>query len=229
MHGISAEMLVGAPTFGAIHPYLADRLSGRVVVGHNVDHFDLGFMRAECRRLGGEVLVPGSVPSIDTLAVAQAHLGLQGRARLFDCCDPLRAVVGRPPQRPGRRPGHGGPVPAPCGPSWVTAPSGSPASCGGRWFGVARPSGALPLGPTPPRAVRPRRARGLRPQPRPGIDRSVDRPAGQGHADRGRGWPRPPRIAFFDLSGSTAGVGRRASPRGRHRLGCRPPGVTGPG
>jgi DNA polymerase-3 subunit epsilon len=87
VHGISSEMLVGAPSFGAIHPYLAELLSGRVVVGHNIDHFDLGFMRAECRRLGGELLVPGSIPSIDTLAVAQHHLGLAGRARLFECCD----------------------------------------------------------------------------------------------------------------------------------------------
>ena len=53
IHGISAEMLSGAPTFAAIHPYLADRLSGRVVVGHNVDDFDLSFIRAECRRAGG--------------------------------------------------------------------------------------------------------------------------------------------------------------------------------
>jgi DNA polymerase-3 subunit epsilon len=87
VHGISAEMLVGAPSFATIHPYLAGLLSGKVVVGHNIDHFDLDFVRAECRRVGGEVLVPGPVPSIDTLAVAQGHLGLQGRARLAECCD----------------------------------------------------------------------------------------------------------------------------------------------
>jgi len=86
IHGISADMLAGAPTFAAIHPYLADRLSGKVVVGHNVDTFDIPFIRAECRRDGGEDLVPGPVVSVDTLVVAQAHLGLQGRARLVDCC-----------------------------------------------------------------------------------------------------------------------------------------------
>ncbi len=86
VHGISAQMLAGAPTFAAIHPYLAQRLSGRVVVGHNVDCFDLSFIRAECRRVGGWDLVPGPVPSVDTLAVAQDRLGLQGRARLVDCC-----------------------------------------------------------------------------------------------------------------------------------------------
>ncbi len=87
VHGISEEMLVGAPTFVEIHPCLADRLSGRVIVGHNVDRFDMAFLRAECRRAGGEALVPDSVATVDTLRVAQLHLGLQGRARLIDCCD----------------------------------------------------------------------------------------------------------------------------------------------
>jgi DNA polymerase-3 subunit epsilon len=86
IHGISAAMLAGAPTFASIQPFLADQLSGRVVVGHNVDGFDLAFLRAECRRTGGEDLVPGYVPTVDTLEVAQRHLGLQGRARLVDCC-----------------------------------------------------------------------------------------------------------------------------------------------
>ena len=86
VHGITAEMLVGAPTFAGIHPYLAGLLSGRVVVGHNVDRFDLAFLLAECRRLG-EALVPGSVTTLDTLQVAQAYLDLPGKARLVDCCD----------------------------------------------------------------------------------------------------------------------------------------------
>ncbi len=87
VHGISPAMLTGAPTFAAIHPDLAARLSGRVVVGHNVDRFDLAFLRAECGRVGGRRLVPGAVPTLDTLAVAQRHLGLRGRARLAQCCE----------------------------------------------------------------------------------------------------------------------------------------------
>jgi DNA polymerase-3 subunit epsilon len=86
VHGISAAMLEGAPTFDDIRPYLADQLSGRVVVGHNVDCFDLAFIRAECLRCGGAELEPGDVPSLDTLAVAQSHLGLRGKARLVECC-----------------------------------------------------------------------------------------------------------------------------------------------
>jgi len=86
IHGITASMVSGAPTFSGIRPYLAGLLSGRVVVGHNVDRFDLAFLRAECRRSGGEQAVPGPLSTVDTLRVAQHHLGLRGRATLVDCC-----------------------------------------------------------------------------------------------------------------------------------------------
>ena len=86
IHGITPAMIEGSPTFGSIHSFLADLLSGRVVVGHNIDGFDLDFLRAECRRVGGEALDPGPVTTIDTLSLAQAHLGLAGRAKLVDCC-----------------------------------------------------------------------------------------------------------------------------------------------
>jgi DNA polymerase-3 subunit epsilon len=86
IHGITGEMLAGAPTFAGVHPYLAGMLSGRVVVGHNVDRFDLAFLLAECSRLGDGV-APGSVTTLDTLSVAQTYLDLPGKARLVDCCD----------------------------------------------------------------------------------------------------------------------------------------------
>ena len=86
VHGITGAMLEGAPTFAEVHPYIADLLSGRVVVGHNVDRFDLAFLLEECRRLG-EDAVPGRVTTLDTLQVAQAYLDLPGKARLVDCCD----------------------------------------------------------------------------------------------------------------------------------------------
>lgn len=89
VHGITAEMLVGAPTFAGVHPFLAGMLSGRVVVGHNVDRFDLAFLVAECGRLGDDLL-PGSVATLDTLRVAQTYLDLPGKARLVDCCDRYR-------------------------------------------------------------------------------------------------------------------------------------------
>jgi DNA polymerase-3 subunit epsilon len=87
IHGITPAMLAGAPPTAEVLPYVAELLTGRVVVGHNVDRFDLTFLRAECRRTGGDRSVPGPVPTVDTLVVAQRHLGLQGRARLVDCCD----------------------------------------------------------------------------------------------------------------------------------------------
>ena len=87
VHGITAAMVVGAPTFGHIHPYLADLLSGRVIVGHNVGRFDLGFLRAECHRHGGDDLVADDVPLVDTMTVARDRLDLYGRARLVECCD----------------------------------------------------------------------------------------------------------------------------------------------
>ncbi len=86
IHGITAAMLEGAPTFAEVHPCVAGMLSGRVVVGHNVDRFDLAFLVEECRRLGDDV-VPGPVVTLDTLLVAQAYLDLPGKARLIDCCD----------------------------------------------------------------------------------------------------------------------------------------------
>ena len=89
VHGITAGMLEGAPTFADVHPYVAGMLSGRVVVGHNVDRFDLAFLLAECRRLGDGV-APEAVTTLDTLQVAQAYLDLPGKARLVDCCDRYR-------------------------------------------------------------------------------------------------------------------------------------------
>jgi len=86
IHGITPAMVSGAPSFAAVRPHLAELLSGRVVVGHNVDGFDLGFLRAECRRNGGEGVVPAPGPTLDTLQVAQDHLGLAGRATLAECC-----------------------------------------------------------------------------------------------------------------------------------------------
>jgi DNA polymerase III epsilon subunit family exonuclease len=86
VHGITAAMVEGAPAFAAIHAYLATLLSGRVLVGHNVAGFDLGFLRAECLRCGVDDVRPEELALIDTLTVARDLLGLYGRASLSDCC-----------------------------------------------------------------------------------------------------------------------------------------------
>ncbi|MEW6472921.1 MAG: exonuclease domain-containing protein [Actinomycetota bacterium] len=51
IHGIQADWLAAAPTFGEIAGDLTERLVGRVVVAHNVK-FDLEFIEGEFRRLG---------------------------------------------------------------------------------------------------------------------------------------------------------------------------------
>lgn len=94
IHGITAAMVAGAPTFPGIRSSLAGLLSGRVVVGHNVDRFDLAFLRAEWGRGqggdggadGGGDAGPGPLVTVDTLRVAQWFLALRGRASLADAC-----------------------------------------------------------------------------------------------------------------------------------------------
>ncbi len=86
IHGITAAMVAGAPTFAGIRSSLAGLLSGRVVVGHNVDRFDLAFLRAEWGRCGSGDAGPGQLVTVDTLRVAQWFLALRGRATLADVC-----------------------------------------------------------------------------------------------------------------------------------------------
>ena len=106
VHGITAAMVKGAPTFGHVHPFVAELLSGRVIVGHNVGGFDLGFLRAECHRYGGDRLMVGEVPILDTLTVARTRMGLCGKAKLVDCCDYFGLTWDDHHSALGRRPGH---------------------------------------------------------------------------------------------------------------------------
>ena len=87
VHRITAAMVTGAPSFADILPYLGGQLSGRVLVGHNIDRFDLAFVRAEWDRAGTGIPFPAHPVTVDTLQVAQHHLGLRGRARLVECCE----------------------------------------------------------------------------------------------------------------------------------------------
>ncbi len=86
VHGITADMLTGAPCFADVQPYLAHLLSGRVLVGHNVGRFDLAFLAAECARAGTGA-PPSPVVLVDTLRLARQRLDLRGQASLADCCD----------------------------------------------------------------------------------------------------------------------------------------------
>jgi len=64
---ISAEMLVGAPTFEAVAPALLELMDGAVLVAHNAP-FDLGFLAAE---LEIARLPPPEGSVVDTLALAR--------------------------------------------------------------------------------------------------------------------------------------------------------------
>lgn len=56
VHGITAERLVGAPTFDEIAPQVAGLLAGRVFVAHNA-RFDWRFVTAEMRSAGVDLPV----------------------------------------------------------------------------------------------------------------------------------------------------------------------------
>ncbi len=84
----SSSMLAGAPTF-ALDPAVPGRAAVRPGGGGpHVERFDLGFSPGPVRlEPAGRAWVPGDVPSVDTLTVAQGRsLGLLVRASLVDCC-----------------------------------------------------------------------------------------------------------------------------------------------
>ena len=56
VHGITAERLLGAPTFDQIAPTVAELLGGRVFVAHNA-RFDWTFVAAEMRSAGVDLPV----------------------------------------------------------------------------------------------------------------------------------------------------------------------------
>jgi DNA polymerase-3 subunit epsilon len=82
VHGLTAAQLSDAPPFAAVGAALAARLTGTVVVGHNVT-FDLAFLRAEYRRAGVAMPV---FPALCTRELA-VRLGREPEAwNLRACC-----------------------------------------------------------------------------------------------------------------------------------------------
>lgn len=76
IHGITDDMVAGAPRFPDVLPTLLAALDGAVPCAHNAP-FDLAFLRAECLRAGAAVSFP---PALDTLGLARRHLGLPSNA-----------------------------------------------------------------------------------------------------------------------------------------------------
>lgn len=67
IHGITNEMVAGAPSFAEVAPKLMSLLEGCVLVAHNAD-FDLNFLREEFASCG--LRLPDN-PVVDTLKMAR--------------------------------------------------------------------------------------------------------------------------------------------------------------
>ncbi|SDG22179.1 DNA polymerase-3 subunit epsilon [Lentzea fradiae] len=81
VHGISAAEVRRAPDFAGIAGELAARLSGRVLVAHNLS-FDLRFLQAEYARLGHELHVGAG---LCTMELAGRYLGASSRSLAASC------------------------------------------------------------------------------------------------------------------------------------------------
>ncbi|NAZ88801.1 exonuclease domain-containing protein, partial [Kineococcus indalonis] len=101
VHGISADMLRGAPAFAQVAEHLAGLLAGRVLVAHNA-RFDWGFLREEFTRAGTAYRVPHFLCTVTlsrrlrlrdvTLAGVAAHWGVV-QHRAHDAVDDTRVLT----------------------------------------------------------------------------------------------------------------------------------------
>ena len=82
VHGISLELLLGAPHFEDVAGDIAERMEGRTLVGHNIS-FDLRFLAAEFERIGHPL---PRIPAACTMRMSRL-LGKQAPRKLADCCD----------------------------------------------------------------------------------------------------------------------------------------------
>lgn len=82
VHGITADMLLAAPTFPEIASSVLAWLEGVVVVAHNAE-FERDFLDQAFRSAGRRV---SGLPAIDTLELAQASLELPDH-RLATVCE----------------------------------------------------------------------------------------------------------------------------------------------
>lgn len=64
VHGLTAEMLAGQPTFGDVVDRVADVLRGRTLVAHNVA-FDYSFLTAEAELIGAELPIDTAMCTVE--------------------------------------------------------------------------------------------------------------------------------------------------------------------
>lgn len=73
IHGITDAMVKDSPSFGGVAPRLLAMLENSVIVAHNAE-FDLGFLKAECDRVG---LRFPKLHVVDTLIIARKNWKFQ--------------------------------------------------------------------------------------------------------------------------------------------------------
>jgi len=73
IHGITDAMVKDSPSFAGVAPQLLAMLENSVIVAHNAE-FDLGFLKAECERVG---LRFPKLHVLDTLAIARKNWKFQ--------------------------------------------------------------------------------------------------------------------------------------------------------
>lgn len=81
IHGITDDMVRGAPRFADIASQLCAALDGAVLVAHNA-RFDVAFMRMEWQRTGG---TPPVCPVVDTLGLSRRALALPSHSLTAVC------------------------------------------------------------------------------------------------------------------------------------------------
>ena len=83
VHGLTAEMLEGQPTFADVAPRLMEILRGRTLVAHNVA-FDYAFLAAEAELVGAQLPVESVMCTVELarrLALGTENLRLETLAR----------------------------------------------------------------------------------------------------------------------------------------------------
>jgi len=90
-HGIVDDDVRGAPAFAQIAAELLDRMSGAILVAHNLP-FDARMLEAELRRAGH---TPSGLAGLCTLTASRAQLDLPS----YRLPELVRALTGAPPPR----------------------------------------------------------------------------------------------------------------------------------
>lgn len=88
VHGITAEMVAGAPTFASVAGAVARRLDGRIFASHNA-RFASRFVDKELRRVGLELSLGRAM---STLRLTGSRLNLACSAAGIDLADDHRAL-----------------------------------------------------------------------------------------------------------------------------------------